>query len=225
MIDYLLSFLAPHLCCFCGQTGTLLCLRCKSYIQMPSCGSCLVCGQSSVSPLCLSCGRIIDNCLVVGIRQGGMQRLIGSFKFQYQRAGAVVLADLLAESLASDMPDVIIPLPTRAAHIRERGYDHTKLIARRLSRRINRPVRSVLRTSATFTQHHSGRQARLEQVKGSFMCIHPLDPTPRYVLIDDIITTGATIREAARCLRKAGARRIIVAVIARQPLDETPDIC
>jgi ComF family protein len=217
MIDTLIEWIAPHLCSSCGRSGTLFCDNCKSYIEMIHNGECCVCGAVCPTTLCASCRKIIDKSIIVGIRQTGLQRLIGGLKFKYMRAGARECAALLSPLLSPSDYDYIVPIPTSRRHRRIRGYDHMLLIAAALSRMTGIPASSLLLSTSDHTQHQLGRHERAVVIREAFAVVRPVSSASRYLIIDDIVTTGATLRQAAICLRQAGARHISVAAIARQP--------
>ena len=136
------------------------------------------------------------------------------------KASAWDLADLLHRTLPS-LPSsaVFVPIPTTSAHIRERGYDHTLLVARQLGHLRRLPVMQVLRRRNSLIQHRAPRRERLLQATTAFRVDGYINPKAIYILIDDVITTGSTITQAALLLKTAGAQTIWVAVTSRQPLD------
>lgn len=215
IIDWLLNTVAPHLCSSCGKIGTLFCDDCKSYIKQVPLGECWVCGVRTDYRLCHQCHALIDNIRIVGLREGALQMLIGGFKFRYMRAAASDIAMLLAPLFSPG--DILVPLPTQPSHVRVRGYDHTALIAWTMHRRHRVPTISLLATEASHTQHRLSRRERIVAARRSVSVVRMPDPHHRYVLFDDIITTGATVLQAARALRAAGVRHLLVVALARQP--------
>ena len=218
MIDHLLSLFAPHLCSSCGAEGTLFCDNCKSYIIKASLKKCWVCGGGNRSPLCASCAKVFRRIYIIGERKGGLALLVDGYKFHYRRFTSKVLASLIEEQLQSEL-SVIVPVPTAPSHVRQRGFDHTLLLARALSKATQWPVKQVLDSRALYTQHFSSRAARYRQAREMFASNTQVDSRKTYLLLDDILTTGATALAAGRALHEAGARVIDLAVIARQPLD------
>lgn len=221
MIDRILSYIAPHLCCGCGKTGTILCDNCKYDIVIDKSLRCISCGVPLLSlGVCNRCVVPYARAWCVGERSGVLQRVIGGFKFQNVYAAYKPLADLLLDTL-DELPaeTVVVPVPTTAGHIRERGYDHTALLARRVAKIRQLTSRSVLCRVTTTKQRDASRAQRIAQAKKAFAVRGYIDTTVPYLLIDDVVTTGATIHYAAKALRDAGAREVWVAVIARQPLD------
>jgi predicted amidophosphoribosyltransferase len=114
---------------------------------------------------------------------------------------------------------IIVPVPTVAAHIRQRGYDHTLLIAKKLAKLQGLPLRRPLYRVTSSKQRGENRENHRVQASKAFAARGVLDPEAIYLLIDDVITTGATLRYAAKALADAGAREIWAGIIARQPLD------
>lgn len=221
MIDTLLSYVAPHLCCGCGQIGTLLCDNCKYDIVNDAVKRCISCAEvTSENGICQRCSVPYKRAWYVGERSGVLQRLIGDFKFQNMRAAYRPLADLLGETI-DHLPEntVVVPIPTVTSHVRERGYDHTLLLAKQIVKRRNLRLRRNLSRVTSTKQRDASRARRITQAKMAFKVRGQIDASAPYLLIDDVVTTGATIKYAAKTLQDAGVREIWVVVIARQPLD------
>ena len=221
MLDRLLSILAPHYCSGCGNQGGLLCGNCKYDIISDMTAGCVVCGAPAAADgICGSCRTHYDRAWLIGERKGSLQRLIGLYKFERARAGHEALADLLHAALPQLPADaVVVPVPTLPAHIRQRGYDHMWLIARRFARLRGLPVQRQLVRTSTTVQRGATAKVRRQQAKDAFGHVGTVSAGVPYVLIDDVMTTGATIEYAAKELRAAGAAQVWVAVIARQTLD------
>ena len=220
MLDHLLSLLAPHPCASCGEIGALLCDKCKYDIISTIKQLCLLCRALSDEGICTKHGTFFTKSWIIGDRQGPLQHLVGGFKFQSLHAASDTLARLLHERLPIlPVNTVIIPIPTVQSHVRERGYDHTLRLAKSFGRLRGLTTHSLLARLTQTTQHTVGREERFHQAKQAYRAIRELDSSVPYLLIDDIVTTGATVQEAAHQLHRAGARIIWVAAIARQPLD------
>jgi ComF family protein len=143
--------------------------------------------------------------------------LIGDFKFNRVKSAYKPLGDLLLNVLPQ-LPSniVIVPVPTVSGHIRERGYDHIHLIASYVAKSRHVPYqRLIVRKSSTKQRQASAKQRDL-QAKSAFVVNEKVDSEKIYLLIDDVVTTGATIKYAAKSLRDAGATQVWVAVVARQ---------
>ncbi|HTJ73214.1 MAG TPA: phosphoribosyltransferase family protein [Verrucomicrobiae bacterium] len=114
---------------------------------------------------------------------------------------------------------IIVPTPTVASHTRVRGYDHTLLLAKYLARAQGLSVKTVLYRQTTTKQRGENRRTRQAQAKAAFAVKGRLMPDKTYVLIDDVVTTGATLEYGARALKDAGAGDVWVAALAYHPLD------
>jgi ComF family protein len=221
MVDDLLAIIAPHLCYGCGKTGSQLCHYCKYDIINDKNEACLTClGLSAGGRICGRCDVAYERGWFVGFREGPLKDLIDAYKFQRARSGYTVLADLLNSSLP-DLParTVIVPVPTVSSHIRERGYDHMMLIAKKFDKLRHLPVQPLVKRLTNITQHDLDATERERAAREAFTVEAKLDPKITYLLLDDVMTTGATVNYAARALRNAGAEHIFVAVVARQTLD------
>lgn len=221
MIDIMLKYIAPHLCCGCGKIGTLLCDNCKYNINSERQVQCIGCGgAASAAGVCKGCDVTYSRAWCVGERLGVLQRLIGDFKFQNMYAAYRPLASLLINTI-DQLPanTIVVPIPTVASHIRERGYDHTYLIAKQVAKHNHISLQPVLVRLSSSKQRGASRSQRVAQAKRAFTATGSIDPSRPYLIIDDVVTTGATIKYAAEALHRAGVTQIWVAVIARQPLD------
>ncbi|MDB5183852.1 MAG: putative Phosphoribosyltransferase [Candidatus Saccharibacteria bacterium] len=222
MIDNLLAIIAPHYCSGCDLRGSLLCDNCKYDIISEPYQACIQC-QRLVAPtqgICKDCKVPYSQAWCVADRRDQLQRLIGNYKFTNARAAYRPLAQLL-DARIPDLPanTIIVPIPTVSSHIRQRGYDHMLLIARHLGRLRKMPVSTALTRNTTTKQRDASRSQRISQAKAAFSCNTALDSQATYLLIDDVVTTGATMKYATQTLLDAGAGTVWVATISRQPLD------
>jgi len=115
--------------------------------------------------------------------------------------------------------DGIVPVPVTGKTLRERGFNQTLLIAKFLSERLQIPLKMdiLFKKKETPPQIGLGAKERAINLKNSFEVRDRLHRT-RLLLLDDVMTTGATARECARTLRKAGAEEVVVITLARSPL-------
>lgn len=216
MLDGLLSWLAPHPCISCGVIGALLCNECKKYIVSHKPAHCLWCERRSGVGLCATHSGTIDAFYWLGDRTGALQRLVDGPKLFAQREAVWVAGEMLVAALPFPPGAVLVPLPTSRRHVRMRGFDHTESLTYELARRTRLKKRAVLARTRHFVQKGASRQQRVAQVRGGYSVAHALDPSVTYILVDDIVTTGASVYEAARCVREAGAETVWAVCIARQ---------
>lgn len=147
-----------------------------------------------------------------------IDRLISALKYH----GRLVLADYFGQRLAdridSDgLPDLIIPVPIHAKRLQQRGYNQTLLLARVMAYRLKLPISAhqLLRVRDTRMQKTLHADERRSNLTGAFVW-HGAPLTQQHVLlVDDVLTTGATAEAICRCLLAAGARQIDILVIAR----------
>jgi len=200
-----LSMLAPALCWSCGASaggGRSLCRGCRASLRWAAPEIEPVLGLAAWAPVAY---------------QGPARALVRGLKFR----GARGLADDLAAAMAAAPPDgllegVLVPVPLSRARLRERGFDQAQRLASALGERTGLPVAAVLRREGRpQRQSRRGRSARLSLPPGS---VSARGPAPsRAVLVDDVITTGATLAACAEALRGAGAREVVAVAYARTP--------
>jgi ComF family protein len=136
---------------------------------------------------------------------GKYRKLLAAYKFGRNMGLGNFLARRLGER-CRDFPDFeLVPVPPRPGKIRRQGWDQVEYLARRLEKE-GFPVRRCLRRLPSRTQKKLGRRERLENLEGRFA---PIAAVPRRaLLIDDVMTTGATLESCARALKTAGAEQV-----------------
>jgi ComF family protein len=129
-----------------------------------------------------------------------------------------LLAEKAAERLAGQRLDCVVPVPLHWLRHLQRGFNQAKAIARPIAARLDVPLRTRLLRRRRHTAHQVGQSytARQENVRGAFQATGQALRGKTILLVDDVLTTGATCSEAARALRQAGAECILVAVLARR---------
>lgn len=222
MLDNLLSQLAPHYCCSCGEIGSLMCESCKYDIISEPMEACLLCGRPCVPNRgCAHCRMLVQCSWYAGMRSDGLEKLINIYKFDNTLSAYAPLGDLLLAILPDVLPEtVVVPIPTVRAHIRQRGYDHTLLLARYVAKSRGLTLEQPLKRQTATVQRGADRRQRLAQAGAAFVARAKLKQDVPYLLIDDVVTTGATVSYGARALRIAGASTVWAAALARQPLDQ-----
>ena len=224
----LLDLIAPHICRGCGRIGSPLCDCCKNNIILNYHNICPVCHHSCPAGKCPHC-KHLPPIFITGSRTDLIGQLIHDYKFNSVRALARPLAEILnsiipnnlSASTANDtntLKTQIIPLPTINKHIRERGLDHTYLIAKHFAhlRGSNCRVSKLLTRNQNTVQVGSSREVRLTQASSAYFLVKnaAIDPSTTYILFDDVWTTGASLQAAYAILQKAGARNVIIAALA-----------
>ena len=227
VVDLTLSLIAPHICKGCGHVGSALCERCINNISANPYCRCVECRIPTKNQnLCPACQNRyqIHTLYTVGLRQGTLRQLVGDYKFNSERESAYILAGLIYRRLPDNIVDGtnIVYIPTIQRHIRARGFDHMELVANHLSQlidpttRVSRQFNPLIRLD-NHVQHGQSYISRQIKIKSSLGAIKPDHPPRRVLLIDDIWTTGATIRAATQLLHSIGIPIVDVAIIAVQP--------
>lgn len=147
-----------------------------------------------------------------------IDRLESRFKFRGDLAAGALLSALWLRAVAPDpLPAAIVPVPLSRERLRERGFNQALELARPIARALERPLlpRLLIRARHTIAQSSLGRRERLRNVRGAFALAPGQKPPLHVALLDDVLTTGATLRECAKVLRRAGATTIEVWAIAR----------
>ncbi|HZF18021.1 MAG TPA: ComF family protein [Steroidobacteraceae bacterium] len=222
------GWLLPPTCIRCGSSGRApavdLCADCESEFALnaAACPACAVSLPSNMDGACAACRRRprpFDSAVAPYRYEYPVDRLVWRFKYEGRLEIGRVLAELLAGALAARRvmkPDALIPVPLALAKLRERGFNQALELARPVARALSIPVRTDLCTRVRLTEDQAGLAARERRrnVRGAFAASD--QAVPRHVaLIDDVLTTGSTCEELARELKRAGAVRVDVWVIAR----------
>ncbi len=172
------------------------------------------CGQ------CLQTPPPLTHAHAVFIYGFPLDRLIPRFKFHRDLAAGRLLVEWMAESMAGrPRPEALVPVPLHASRLRQRGYDQAMELARPLAHALDIPLLPdcLLRTRATAAQSALDADARRRNLKRAFH-VDTRTPLPLHVaLVDDVMTTGATLHAAARALQSAGVQRVDAWVCARAP--------
>lgn len=230
----LLRALFPPACPLCQHT---LSADCSVYAFCPDCaaavtplpqGHCPLCalpftaaqGSSHLCGRCLKKPPAYSKVYCCGLYQYSLRQAIHKFKF----SGGVALDRTLGRMLAAAIdcgwrPDLVVPVPLEQQRLRQRGYNQALLLARELARRLGSACdQQILRkTRATAAQHELPAQTRRSNLAGVFAAGSALQEQ-KVLLVDDVMTTGATVDACSRTLMEAGAAEVRVVVLARSPL-------
>lgn len=222
MVEVLMEKVAPYPCFGCGKIGTVLCENCKYNITSESFSGCILCGKVAPEGVCVRHDTTICKAWVVSQRVTVLKRVIDAYKFEYAKAAAHTLVDLIDTTLPL-LPanTVVVPVPTAPSHIRQRGYNHLDILARLLSERRGLPIVRLLERSSVKSQHQLNKVERQDEASHAFRVADGIEvpPDTPLLVLDDIITTGSTVSSVANILAKSGAQTIFVAALAYQPLD------
>jgi ComF family protein len=213
--------LLPGSCLLCkaDSRAMLLCLDCAADLPLPPGTRCPQCAEPTTHGercgACLKGRPHFDRTVTLFRYDFPVDRLIHALKYHHQLAVAPWLGARLAQRLiAADQR--VMPLPLHADRLRQRGFNQSLEIARAVGQALNLPVdaSSLSRHRATPPQADLPPGERHKNVRGAFSCATRLNGE-HIVLIDDVMTTGATVNECARVLKLHGAAEVTVAVAAR----------
>ena len=225
-LDSFLELIFPSRCAGCSELtgkGPALCEKCARSLQTYDslfCGVCMA-RLPEGKKICHSDSPFILGA-AINYHVGAAGALIRELKFKRNKKIAKFLADLLASYLKK-LPLTlssyeILAMPLSSARQRERGFNQAGLIAEELSPLVSVPI---LPGGLTRIKHSTpqskirGRKERLQNVSGAFSAKPELVAGKNIILLDDVITSGATMFEAARALKSAGVRKIIALAAAK----------
>ncbi len=174
-----------------------------------------LCGQ------CIQTSPDVDYTVSIFHYENPVSYLIGQMKFQQQLSCAAILGSLLRSEIIKDnsdtsMPDALLPVPLHKNRLAKRGFNQSLEISRSIAKEKQLPLllQIAARTRNTEAQTNLNKQQRLKNVKGCFNLLEA--PVAKHiVIVDDVVTTGATTNELARLLKSVGVDRVGVWSIAR----------
>jgi ComF family protein len=218
LLKLITRLLVPARCILCNTEGLSLCENCLITLEkQPS--VCYLCNAVTVDGrVCASCQwrtRVRRTTILWSYRKG-VDKIVQAIKYEGSEDIAKRLALLLTQAGLPGF-DLITFVPDTSKRRRERGYIAPQLIARELSRLTRKPYVELLTRTTHIPQVGASREVRWRQVKDNFLPRHPsLLEGKRILLIDDVITTGATVTECARIIKLAGSGPIFIAAIAKK---------
>lgn len=231
--EFVAELLSPTRCASCERPGTLICPACrKKTVHIDPALACAKCGAPFGSLLCTECAGtdlVQNRCLAATVFDGPPSRIVRAYKDGGERRLASEIADIMltaAHTAQRDDPvryggllsqaDAVTFVPVTAAAYRRRGFDHMEEVARAFSQRAGIPLVDVLAKRGRADQRELTRTERLAQSRSVYVVVDPARVVGRrLLLLDDVVTTGATVSAAADALKQAGAVHVDALAFAR----------
>jgi ComF family protein len=227
MINRLLSILFPESCPVCKKPSTdhktaPICSHCWRTISPYKGSICDTCGRPLLSDVSETCGECLQNkpafkqARSFGLYEGTLKEALHYLKYYGVRRLAKPLSEIMR---AMEIPQAhtMIPVPLYKKRLRKREFNHAALLARHLAKKTGIPVNlhTLIKIRDTAPQVGLSARERRRNNRNAFSVVNGQDIRDRnIVLVDDVFTTGATVRECARTLQRAGAGKIYVLLLA-----------
>ncbi len=234
------NLLYPQYCLQCNERTdgeALFCADCAKRVCRLSGPVCFVCSAPFVSEAATShspshrCGDCRENPppFLKAItpylygegengKRGPLATAICKFKYDKQTALAAPLVRLLTDDLMEISADRVLAIPLHPTRLRSREFNQSLLLAQKIAKLLSLPysIDAMARTRETPPQVGLSKKERAENMKGAFQVVRPKEiKDQRILLVDDVYTTGATLKEGARMLMQAGAKEVIAVTVAR----------
>lgn len=221
LFEAVIGWLAPPDCLVCGLEGSALCRNCAVSGILAFGERCWRCNAlSRDSKTCANCQPAgpLSHVWISTNYDGTAQALIRQYKFGHLRAAAEPIIRLMGDAISSiDRGCIVVPVPTATSRIRQRGFGHSELLAKKLAASWHLERYSALARLDQIRQLGAKRHDRLTQLAASFVVKNPHRIQGRNILlVDDVITTGGTLITAAKILKAAGASRVDALVFAKR---------
>lgn len=219
------NFLFPKKCVSCGKFGDYLCPSCFATLSFDVPLRCLVCGKSAIygltHPACKN-KYSIDGAFCGVVYAKSTRKLIASLKYSpYVKRVSFLLSQLVWENVSQNegfseilrLQPTLVPIPLSQGKMRKRGYNQAHILAKELGKQLGLTVKDCLnRIKDTKPQFGLTRKERRENVIGSFALKDIINKD--ILLVDDVLTTGATVMEAAKILKQNGANYVWALCVA-----------
>lgn len=229
LLDGFLDLLYPPRCCVCRRWESPpfceTCLKSIEYIQQPFCPRCGEPGSNEICRACAEGGRGFERARAIATYTSSLGIAVRALKFRgalgLVRPLSAIIARFLDTSIGAEVSrvDMVMPVPIHRSRQRTLGFNHAQLLAEPVTTKLQVPLSEtlLLRRKRTRPQRNLSFEERFQNVADAFEVTDPSNVAGRVVLVvDDIMTTGATLSACAATLREAGARSVFALAVVRQ---------
>ncbi len=214
-LNFLLDFFLPELCVICGKKGELLCDSCYSNLAFLSVPICPLCGaEKTASHKCKTDFSYLDGVRSLLKFTEDVRRIIHSYKYagvwRLERRFSTPLSNLLMSDMRLKSADLITFIPLHPLKKFMRGFNQAELLCKGISEVSELECAHLLKR-IKFTKSQTGienKKKRRENIRGAFILKKTDVGGKRIVVVDDVITTGATLEEVSKVLKKGGAKEV-----------------
>jgi len=221
----ILDWVYPPVCASCGEPGYRICPPCSEKIKFLSGDLCEICGCSmrkSSKKVCETCREIkppFDGFRSLAHYEGVIRECVHALKYENNQSLGDTFSNWLAALIIKQawQLDVVIPVPLSNQRLRERGYNQSSLLAKPLAGRLDLKYDpfAIKRIRHTPSQVGLSAEERRQNVIGAFQAEECLVSGKRVLLVDDVMTTGATMTACSQAVRDAGAQCVYCVTFAR----------
>lgn len=207
------SLLLPVNCVGCQQEGAWICPRCLSALR-PHRSELCFCGQTAVDGLCPRCRsltKLEGLTTLFSYAEPTVREIIQHTKYYGHTDALGFFVGQFRRRLISSLPHgdwTLVPVPLAAQRLRERGFNQSELLCQHLGDKLWPSSNLLVRTRETMPQVQLKRRNRAGNVRGCFKVKPKAEIPAQVILVDDVVTSGSTLGQATRALRKAGAERV-----------------
>jgi ComF family protein len=221
VLEWLLDLVFPPKCLVCERRGVALCPGCRHHLPYLPGGVCPRCASHRrARGTCVGCQRLspaLSSVRAPLSYSGPARRAVLALKFRSGRCLAPTMGELLRAAVSNLEVDLVVPVPLSAKRLRLRGFNQATLLAEQVAESVHGALSpDVLSRTDRPAQSTLSATERLSNLTGVFVCSRPDQVQgQRVLLVDDVITTGATVSACADTLAEAGAKRVFALAFAR----------
>lgn len=222
VLEKIIGVIAVPTCVNCEYEGFMLCQDCKDLIELLP-RICYRCGALDKRGICPKCKPLtrLNGVFLACIYKGSAQKLVRELKYKHSRITANPIAEIMLERLPKlEQNWVVVAVPSATKRIRERSFDHSELIAQKYAKLAGHKFISPLSRIGQSRQVGAKRIDRMNQLCHAFWVNSPaLVKGKNIIVIDDVITTGASVSAIASTLKKSGAKKVVAMSFAHKKLN------